>query len=236
MSEQAPGKILSGINIPKTIAGALAAVCAAVIGSFLGVAGTLIGAAVASVIGSVGTEIYERSLHRGAKKLQTIAPTFIKVPAALGTPAVAAATEEDSPSHTVYQGAKGRIRWGRVAMVAGALFVLAMGSLTIAELFTGKSVASTVGNPTKARSTLSGLFNPGTGDPTPTPVPTPAPTGKTPATRAPATESNEQAPTQAPATQPGTQPGTVSTTSPAGEAPQQTAPPLAPQNEIQNSP
>ncbi|HEX8135011.1 MAG TPA: hypothetical protein VF880_16475, partial [Actinomycetes bacterium] len=141
MTEQAPDRLWSGIDIPKTIAGALAAVCAAVIGSFMGVAGTLIGAAVASVIGSVGTEIYHRSIQKGTKKLQTLAPTFVKAPAAVGTPDVAAATEDDSPSHIVAPAAPGTIRWGRVAAIAGALFVLAMGSLTMAELFTGKSVA-----------------------------------------------------------------------------------------------
>ena len=35
MTEHAPDRLWSGIDIPKTIAGALAAVCAAVIGSFL---------------------------------------------------------------------------------------------------------------------------------------------------------------------------------------------------------
>ena len=38
MSEQASDRIWSGIDIPKTIAGTLAAVSAAVVGSFLGVA------------------------------------------------------------------------------------------------------------------------------------------------------------------------------------------------------
>src|SRR5690349_14188319 len=147
MSERTPDRIWSGIEVTKIIAGTLAAVTAAVIGSFLGVAGTLAGAAVASLVGSVGTEIYERSLHRGAKKLQTLAPTFIKAPAAVGTPAVAAATAEDQPSHLVPDGARGRqIRWGRAAMIAGALFVLAMGSITVAEWITGKPVQSVVGS------------------------------------------------------------------------------------------
>jgi hypothetical protein len=236
MSEQAHDKILSGINIPKTIAGALAAVCAAVIGSFLGVAGTLIGAAVASIIGSVGTEIYERSLHRGAKKLQTIAPAFIKAPAAVGTPAVAAATEEDSPSHTVPEGARRQIRWGHVALVAGALFVLAMGTVAIIELYAGRSLATIVGNPTKARSTFSGFVNPGSSKPTPTTAPSATPTDTTPANQAPATQPNTQPTTEAPNTTTTTAPGTATTTAPPLDAPQQTAPPAAPQNQIQRSP
>jgi hypothetical protein len=216
MTEQAPEKILSGIDIPKTIAGALAAVCAAVVGSFLGVAGTLVGAAVASIIGSVGTEIYARSLKRGREKLATVAPTFIRAPAAVGTPGVAAATEEDSPSHTVPP--KRQIRWGRVAMIAGAVFVLAMGSLTIAELITGKSVASSVGNSTKATTTFGGLFDSGRRSQS-TPVPTPSPTPtSTATTNDPDVAPTTQAPTDT--TGPTTAPTTEPTTAPATGAPQ----------------
>src|SRR3954452_4667188 len=88
MTEREPERIFSGIDIPKTLAGALAAVCAAVVGSYLGVAGTLVGAAVASVVGTVGTEVYHRSSRRGQARLHPIAPAFVKVPAAIGTPPV----------------------------------------------------------------------------------------------------------------------------------------------------
>jgi hypothetical protein len=215
--QQADDRVLSGIDIPKTIAGALAAVCAAVIGSFLGVAGTLVGAAVASIIGSVGTELYQRSLRKGAKKLQTLAPTFVKAPAAIGTPQVAAATEEESPSHTVPP--KRQIRWARVAMVAGALFVLAMGSLTVAELITGKSVASTVGNGTKATTTFGGLFNPGTSKSTPAPAPSATPTSTDAPTTTPTTAPTTEAPTDN--TQPTTEPTTGPTDAPTTGAPDQ---------------
>ena len=86
MSEHAPDRVLSGIDIPKTIAGVLAAVSAAVLGSFLGVAGTLAGAALASIVGSVGTEIYRKFIDRSHKQ---IVATFVTAPAAVGTPSVA---------------------------------------------------------------------------------------------------------------------------------------------------
>jgi hypothetical protein len=212
MTEHAPDKVWSGIDIPKTIAGALAAVCAAVVGSFLGVAGTLVGAAVASVIGTVGTEIYARSLKKGREKLATVAPTFIRAPAAVGTPEVAAATEEDSPSHTVPP--KRPIRWGRVAMIAGAVFVLAMGTLTVAELITGKSIASSVGNSTKATTTFGGLFKSGGSTrPTPAPAPSATPTGTATTGDPQVAPTTTQAPTDAqPTTAPTTQPTTAPTT------------------------
>jgi hypothetical protein len=218
MTEHAPDKVWSGIDIPKTIAGALAAVCAAVVGSFLGVAGTLVGAAVASIIGSVGTEIYARSLKKGREKLATVAPTFIRAPAAVGTPEVAAATEEDSPSHTVPP--KRQIRWGRVAMIAGAVFVLAMGTLTVAELITGKSIASSVGHSTKATTTFGGLFKSGSSNrstPAPAPSATPSPTD-TATTGNPRVAPTTEAPTDA---QPTTAPTPEPTTAPTTGTPEQ---------------
>ena len=223
MTEQAPDRVWSGIDVSKTIAGALAAVCAAVIGSFLGVAGTLVGAAVASIIGSVGTEIWARSIKKGREKLQ---PTFVKVPAAVGTPEVAAATGDDSPSHTVPGAPKKQIRWKRVLLVAGVAFALAMGSLTVFELVSGKSLAAAVGNSTGATSTVGGLLNPGTATKTTpavttTPTPTVAPTtdSGTAATEAPATA----APTS-PADNGSTDGNTEPTTAPATQAPVQSPP------------
>jgi hypothetical protein len=231
MTEQAPDRLWSGIDIPKTIAAALAAVCAAVIGSFLGVAGTLIGAAVASVIGSVGTEVYQRSIKKGTEKLQIIAPTFIKVPAAVGTPEVAAATEDESPSHTVAPESGRTIRWGRVAAIAGALFVLAIGSLTVAELMTGRPVASTVGNTSSTGTTVGSVFRSGNSS-TPTPAPSVSPSDQqtTPADEEPATPAETPeatVPTTGPAAEPTTE-------APATPAPQQTTPPADTQQRDQN--
>ncbi|MEU4421340.1 hypothetical protein AB0F81_12000 [Actinoplanes sp. NPDC024001] len=133
MTDHAQPRFWSGIDIPKTLAGTLAAVSAAVAGSFLGIAGTLIGAAVVSLISSIGTEIYHRSLDRGAKKLQS---AFVTAPAAVGTPEVAAAHEPPSEENKPRQ-----IRWRRVGLVAAALFVLGLGTLTTVELLAGRSAA-----------------------------------------------------------------------------------------------
>jgi hypothetical protein len=219
MSEQATDRFWSGIEISKVIAGTLAALTAAVVGSFLGVAGTLAGAAVASVVGSLGTEIYHRSLNRGAKRIGAIAPTFVKVPSAVGTPPVPAATKQESPSHTVPP--RRNIRWRHVAVASAALFVLAMGSLTIFELMTGRSVASTVGTTSSSTTSVGSLFGGGPRKPAVTPAPenSPAPaveqTPTGPAGEPPATE---------PAPEPTTEPTAEPTTGPTAENPQQTPP------------
>jgi hypothetical protein len=243
MTERAPDRFWSGIDITKTLAGALAAVCAAVVGSFLGVAGTLVGAAVASIIGSLGTEIYQRSIDRGTKKLQTLAPTFIKVPAAVGTPAVEAATEEESPSHTVpvesspgeatsaAAGPARQLRWSRIAMAAGVLFVLAIGSLTAVELLAGKSVASMVGHSTSGTTTVSSVTDRGrNADEAPAPATSEAPSeDATTPTDAPTTDPAEAPTTTEQTTGPATAP---TTDAPTTDAPQPTPPADTQQNPL----
>ena len=59
-------------NVPQIAGGALAAVTTAVVGSQLGVAGTLIGAAVASVVAAIAGTLYTKGLERtrdGVKKI-----------------------------------------------------------------------------------------------------------------------------------------------------------------------
>ena len=212
MTEHAPGRIRSGIDIPKTIAGVLAAVSAAVIGSFLGVAGTLVGAAVASLISSVGTELYHRWIHHGRTKLQS---SFTTAPAAVGTPPVAAA-EDEAPSEAPHPPSR-RIRWARVAMVAGALFVLAMGTLTLAEAVSGGSVEGATRGETGNRFTISSLF---TGSDSDQPGPAPAPASSVdPADDGTATTDRTGEPTTGPTTGPTTEPTTEPTTAPGTEAP-----------------
>ena len=219
MSEHAPDRIWSGIEITKIIAGTLAAVTAAVIGSFLGVAGTLAGAAVASVVGSVGTEIYQKSLNRGARRLSTIAPTFVKAPAAVGTPEVAAATEEDLPSHTVPEpDRKRQVRWGRIAVLAGAVFVLAMGAIWASEKAFGEPLSTKVGVTDTTGTSLGNAVGNNSSDDQPAPAPSVAPSGQpsTDATGDPEPTSTE--PTTAP-TDTTTAPATEPTTEPTDQAP-----------------
>lgn len=226
MTEHAPDRIWSGIEISKVAAGTLAAVSAAVIGSFLGVAGTLIGAAVASVIGSVGTEIYARSINKGAKKLQTLAPAFIKAPAAVGTPGVAAAAEEDAPSHTVapdevtqmraehQSGTK--LRWKPILIGAVAVFVIAMGAIFAVEAIAGRSLASISGHDDSGRSTIGVRVGDTKSTPSPLPTtvaPSEAVDPAAPTSGAPATDQPVQPTTDGPTTEPTTT-----------EAPQQTPP------------
>jgi hypothetical protein len=148
-------------------------------------------------------------LHRGAKRLSAIAPTFVKVPAAVGTPEVAAATEEESPSHTVPP--RKNIRWGHAALAAVALFVLAIGSLWAFELVAGKSVASAVGGTSSGKTTVSSVFG---DDSAKKPAVTPSTDSSPAPTEEPKTDSTGD---PAETTEPGTEPTTGTTTPPATE-------------------
>jgi hypothetical protein len=236
MTEHAPDRIWSGIEFSKVAAGTLAAVSAAVIGSFLGVAGTLIGAAVASVIGSVGTEIYQRSIRKGAKKLQTLAPTFIKAPAAVGTPGVAAATEDDAPSHTVapdevtekrvadQSGSK--LRWKPILIGSFVVFIIAMGAIFAVEAIAGRSLASVTGNGDPGRSTIGVPV--GNDKPTPSPIPSVDPSKAV----EPATTATTEAPATDQSAEPTGEPQNTEAPAPT-DTPQETPPTDTQQNDQQ---
>ncbi|MDR0366438.1 MAG: hypothetical protein LBH68_06405, partial [Bifidobacteriaceae bacterium] len=92
----------SSISLVQVLASALAAVTSTVALSYLGVTGTIVGAALASVITVVGNFIYARSLdktHRAVKNLAQQAATVV-LPAAQTRPDDAAeaapASEQDS--------------------------------------------------------------------------------------------------------------------------------------------
>ena len=209
MTEHQPDRILSGIDIPKTVAGVLAALSAAVVGSYLGVAGTLAGAAVASVIGSVGTEIYTRSIKKGHKKIQG---TFTAAPAAVGTPPVAAAAATTIALPAMDASMPRKVRWKRVALVAGALFVLAMGTLTAAELISGRSIADATRGGSGDRSTISSIIRDKSGKTEKPRVSTPSESPTTEPTKESPTGQSTEQPTQQPTATPT---GTSATTVPA---------------------
>ncbi|MDR2252613.1 MAG: hypothetical protein LBD97_01925 [Bifidobacteriaceae bacterium] len=78
-AEKKPG---GGISVVQVLASALAAVTSTVALSYLGVAGTIMGAALASMITVVGNYIYSRSLtrtHRAVKTLAQQAATLVAV-------------------------------------------------------------------------------------------------------------------------------------------------------------
>jgi hypothetical protein len=151
------------LNPTHVTAAALAAVTTAVLGSMLGIAGTLMGAAGASVITTVGTALYQSSLERSRERVRSL-------------------TQRTRPLRTSREGSSARVappRWGAVVVGALGAFLLAMMAITGFEWASGETVGgngtgTTIG---QVVTNQSGPQNPAT---PPTPHRPDAPASVTP--------------------------------------------------------
>jgi uncharacterized membrane protein YgcG len=155
--EPAPEKPRVSLSVTQVCAGALAAVSAAVLASFFGVAGTVIGAALVSVVSTVGSALYSASLNRTSDRLRKARVQLATRP----VPASGDAPTRELPAHLDPRRApatpRRRIRWPRVAGYAAAVFVLAMGIVTTVELIGQQPVSALVGGTdTSSSSTTIG--------------------------------------------------------------------------------
>ncbi|MGH3897709.1 MAG: hypothetical protein ACRDTA_05525 [Pseudonocardiaceae bacterium] len=146
------------LNLAHVAAAALAAVTTAVLGSRIGTAGTLIGAAGASVITTVGTAVYKASLERSRERVHTLARRTRSLPASReGTPTqrshsaatnsslgdeqleeFAGSTRRPQPGDSSRRFAT--LGWGAVVVGTLGAFVLAMMVITGFEWASGEAV------------------------------------------------------------------------------------------------
>lgn len=177
------------LSTTKVLAGGMAAATSAVLGSHFGASGTVGGAAVGSVITTIGTNLYQRSLERARDRVARQLP----LPSALtsrGAPTTfVTTTDEQEP--TVAESASPAVRapfpvgrWLRVSLVGALLaFGLSLGLVTGIEWATGSPLSGGAGT-----TSLGQVLAPAPVDPpnTPpprqpdtsvpqTPVPTPSP-------------------------------------------------------------
>jgi hypothetical protein len=195
------------LRVPKLLAGALAAVTAAVVASFFGVDGTLIGAALGSILVAFGETVYTRSLASA----HTLTRRSLLRRASRGP-----ATNEDGASTAHPQ----PLRWRRVAVAAVAAFGIAVAAITGTEAVAQRPLASLVGGrPQQGASTSIGVVVAGadrsTSPTTQAPrTSTTSPAGPAPTTTAPLAAPPTTAPVAAAATTAptGTVPNTTATT------------------------
>lgn len=116
----------------QVIGGALAAMTAATIGSQLGLAGTILGAASASVIATIATAVYTTSLRRTQDRVRVVIGSGPRRPAG-------AHRYVGTPSTRTLPFA--RLRWRPVLAMAGMAFVLASVGLTSFEMITGTALS-----------------------------------------------------------------------------------------------
>jgi hypothetical protein len=157
-----------GLSPAQVLGSALAAVSGAFSASWLGTTGTLIGAAVGSVIATVGAAIYTHSLRRTGQAVKRTAVQVrhgalltgpilrpdpgtaqdapVRDPNAPGSGA--SVTEPATGAHTPDERrtpAAGLFPWVKVALASLAVLVAALGGITAVEAVTGRPIASLLG-------------------------------------------------------------------------------------------
>ena len=147
------------VRISQVFAGALAAVTAALVGSTMGVAGTVVGAGLASVISTVGGAVYLRSIQRTREGVRTVRAKVVgksgdetvlvsdEDPSAPEVAAVAAITEvadgtadEKPPAEP-----RRRLRWPMLVVASLAAFALGMLAVTGVEWLRGEPLSGGTG-------------------------------------------------------------------------------------------
>jgi hypothetical protein len=217
-----------GLSVTQICGGALAAVTAAVAASYLGVAGTISGAAVGSVISTIAATLYSNSLKRAALASRTLVVKQTLAPAVRSPqPEVAEPPgEPEAAPHPLEDSVWQRIRWKPVMLVAGGVFVVAMAFISLSELALGHPISNS-GEKGTTVSNLGGSSSQSSQTPAPatTPTPSSSDTG-TPAPSASATPTtvSPSPSASAPSTTEGTAPSSSSSGASGTTAPQTTAP------------
>jgi hypothetical protein len=171
MEQGQPRPPVFGVSVAQISSGALASVTAAVVASYFGVGGTLIGAAITSVVATLGGALYRQSIERAQARV------LIR-----RNPHTGVVTREIVPPAAGKSPCRFRIRWGPIGVSIFLVFTLALGSITAFEAVAKKPVASLLGRAeTDSGRTSLGMVVQEVGNSAPTAEPTALPgVGDTP--------------------------------------------------------
>jgi hypothetical protein len=191
------------LSIPQLLAGGLAAASAAVVASWLGVAGTVTGAVVASVVAASSTALYKHSLERSSQVIRETLPVLPVLPeryrnAHLNNAATETAKIEPPSRPRPRTGssptAARRIQWGAVAISAVLTLIVGFGMLTVVEGVLGKPVEGGGGRTTVGRILGSGSSHHRDNTKPNTPAPNTSTGDTSPGTTAPDTSGTTEPP------------------------------------------
>lgn len=227
MTQDTPQKL--EIDWLKTTGGAFAAVSSAFLLSTLGAAGTIVGAALGSVIVTVGGALYSQGLARSQQRLaQVQAAAMRKVGVAQAEVQRAARRQGDEqavdahlahaeerladaqddldsseePPDPGWRERLAQLRWKRIALSAAGVFVAAFLVITAIELTAGESVASITGGSDGGGTTVGDIGGGSDSDSTPDDDEAPSEDEASPS-EAPSVEpTDESVPTDAPSVEP----------------------------------
>ncbi|HEX6357986.1 hypothetical protein [Actinophytocola sp.] len=209
------------VRLSQIFAGALAAVTAALIGSTMGVGGTVLGAGLASVISTVGGTVYLRSIRRTTESVRTVHAKVVgksggstvlvtseDPDAAPGAEVEADTSDEPTPEEPADRPPTAtRRRWAVLAASTLAAFALGMVVVTGVEWLRGESLSGSEG------TTFSSIVAPqNTGDRDENPSDHPTTSTTTPTTTTPEPTSTTTDPTTTTTTPPSESSTTTTTT------------------------
>jgi hypothetical protein len=181
------------LRVPKLLAGGLAAVSGAVVTSFFGVEGTLIGAALVSMLVAPAEALYTHSLasaHSVARR-----SLLRRLGDQAGT-SQEGESEEGESQEGESQAQPQPIRWQRVAVAAVLAFGIAVAAITVVEAVANQPLASLVGSrPRQGGSTSVGVVVAGGDRSIPPATRPPATSTTSPAGPAPTTTAPVAVPT-----------------------------------------
>ncbi len=175
---------VSALSITHILASALAAVTATFAASYFGVSGTIIGAALASVVTVIGNTLYSHSIQRTRQRVRSAVPLTTL---GLGSRTVA----DQSPGDTAAASPPRRlaIPWQRVAVGAAGLFMIVAAIVTGIEIAAGRPLHSIVHDHSGSGTSLFGGSHKSPTTPT-TPAPSQSSTSSSSTTPASTTPSD----------------------------------------------
>lgn len=160
----------------QTLAGALTAITVTYLMSFLGVAGTVIGVGLVSVLTVLGNFMYSSAMHSAKEKVARVQPkprshSERSAPAAPSAVSERSSPQAHSPARaaSAARGEDSSGRWGRIwsatvqrygrKRIFGSIalvFVLLAGTVTVIELSAGRPLADIVRNEDSSGTTFFG--------------------------------------------------------------------------------
>ncbi|HET7475244.1 MAG TPA: hypothetical protein VFJ97_04375 [Dermatophilaceae bacterium] len=226
----------AGLSLTQILAGALAAVTTTVALSYLGVLGTITGAALASILSVVGNHYYSRSIEHtrsGVRVVRARLPARTssdddrtsRMPV-LEEPAGAPLEEPAGPPTGTARVStqRGRDRRALLLSVAGVFLVILSG-VTVVELAMGRPLSKLLRNEQGSGTSVFGNSSTPAPATTPTSTPTTAPTATQPTTTQPTTTSVTTSEPVLPTTPPATATTVVPTETTTATEPTTTAVP-----------
>lgn len=147
ITDRQPDKL--GLSATQLIASCLAAMSATVVASFFGVAGTVIGAALGSMVAVVGNAVYGYSLRRTRSRVRqtldvAVAHRFATEPARVIAQGEQAGTKPADGAPPAAGRQLGLLRPRRMALLAAGLCAVVLAATTAFEFASGQPLSATV--------------------------------------------------------------------------------------------